>query len=395
MKDADVVIIGGGILGSGVAQCASAAGYRVILVDKNKIAKATSSNSSKLIHGGLRYLETAQLKLVYESLSERSFLLANAKDLVRPVKFYIPVYQSSQRKPWQLFAGLSLYYLLSGFNRYGQFRRVNRKEWATITGIRQEGMIALFQYWDAQTDDYLLTSSVAQSAQEMGAEIYENCNCTKIEKKGESYVVETESKGEIVKINAKCVVNAAGPWGTEIAKKLVPRVPDLEVELVAGSHVLLDISASDHILYLESHQDTRVVFVMPWYGKTLVGTTESAVKEAPDTFKASENEIQYLCEIYAHYFEQYSYQELKSLIIRTFCGARVLPKNSFNPYKRSRETMMKVYPEHQNVVTILGGKLTTYRVTAKQTLVWLEKRLGKRTQVADFDKIALTKPKAN
>ncbi len=389
MSDTDLVVIGGGILGAGVAQCAAAAGFKVAVIEKNSIARATSANSSKLIHGGLRYLETAQIKLIYESLSERASLIKHAEPLVRPVKFYIPVYQSGKRKPWQLFLGLSAYYFLSGFSKYGRFKSVPEHQWQQVTAVNKRGLVGLFQYWDAQTDDHQLALSVVDSAKKMGAEVYEYHDCINVLKQERGYSVEAEHAGKKVNFNAKCVVNAAGPWGTEVLKRLSPQVPDLEVDLVLGSHILLDIPAVEHILYIESHLDSRVIFVMPWYGRTLVGTTEKAVDTVPETFSASEQEIDYLCEIYAHYFNDYSVNELKLLIVKTFCGARVLPKTSLNPFRRSRDTLMKSYDAHPDMLTILGGKLTTYRVTAKQTVKWLERRLGKRERVADFSKIKL------
>ena len=395
MSGADLVVIGGGILGAGVAQCATAAGFKVIVIEKNSIAEATSANSSKLIHGGLRYLETAQIKLIYESLSERATLIENAPSLVRPIKFYIPIYQSSKRKPWQLFIGLSAYYLLSGFNQFGRFKRIPKHQWGEVTNIDKQGLIGLFQYWDAQTDDHQLTLSVINNAKRMGAKVYEYHQCIQVIKREQDYVVETEHAGSKVNFNAKCVVNATGPWGTEVLKRLIPQVQDLEVELVLGSHILLDIPAVEHILYIESHIDRRVIFVMPWYGQTLVGTTEKSASIAPEAFSASKPEIDYLCEIYAHYFNDYSVSQLKQLIVKTFCGARVLPKASSNPFRRSRETLMKQYDTHPNFLTVLGGKLTTYRVTAKQTLKWLEQRLGKRKPIADFDQIKLERVEQN
>lgn len=389
MTDADLVVIGGGILGAGVAQCATAEGFKVILIEKNAIAQATSANSSKLIHGGLRYLETAQIKLIYESLSERRSLIHHASSLVKPIKFYIPIYKSSRRKTWQLLLGLSIYYLLSGFNQFGRFKRVPKHQWASITGIRQQGLIGLFQYWDAQTDDRQLTLSVIDNAKNMGLMVYEDHNCVGIHKQEQGYKIESESNNNKVTFNAKCVVNATGPWGTKVIKTLRPEVPEMDIDLVVGSHILLDIPAVEHIMYIESHLDSRVIFVMPWYGQTLVGTTEKSISTLPDEFRASEQEISYLCEIYAHYFQAYSVSELKQLIVRTFCGARVLPKTSSNPFRRSRETIMKRYDYHPNLITIFGGKLTTYRVIAKQTVNWLEKRLGKRKSVADFDRINL------
>src|SRR5271167_4239880 len=153
MKEYDVIIIGGGIHGAGVLQAAAAAGFRALLIERRALASGTSSRSSKLIHGGLRYLESGQFALVRESLRERAILLRIAADLVELKPFYIPVYRQTRRRPWQLKLGLGMYALLGGFNAGTRFGAVPRSEWAALDGLERQGLEAVVRYHDAQTDD--------------------------------------------------------------------------------------------------------------------------------------------------------------------------------------------------------------------------------------------------
>ena len=167
----DVVVIGAGIHGAGIAQAAAAGGYTVLLLEQHAPAFGTSSRSSKLIHGGLRYLETGQFALVRECLREREFLLKLAPDLVRLVPFYIPVYRHTTRRPWQIHTGLSLYALLGGLGEHVRFTRVPRTQWDELDGIATHDLQAVYRYFDAQTDDAALTRAVLYSAQTLGATV--------------------------------------------------------------------------------------------------------------------------------------------------------------------------------------------------------------------------------
>jgi glycerol-3-phosphate dehydrogenase len=167
----DIVVIGAGIQGVGVAQAAAAAGYSVLVLEQSGIAAGTSSKSSKLIHGGLRYLETGQLGLVRESLRERALLLKLAPELVKLRHLHIPIYRTSSRSAFTIAAGLSLYKLLSGMSEDTRFRRLRRSEWQSLDGLKTEGLQQVFRYAEAQTDDAGLTEAVMHSAQQLGAEL--------------------------------------------------------------------------------------------------------------------------------------------------------------------------------------------------------------------------------
>ncbi|GIU43441.1 FAD-dependent oxidoreductase [Shewanella sairae] len=390
MATVDLVVIGGGINGAGIAQCAAAAGYSVLLLEKGTVAGQTSANSSKLIHGGLRYLESGQLPLVRKSLAERKALLELAPSLVNPIPFYIPVYENSRRSSWAIRAGLSLYAMLSDFDALGQFKSVPSVHWSKIKGLKLQGLKALYQYWDAQTDDKLLTQAVVKNARSLGAHVVEHAKCYSIEHFHSHCKVHYQVADEQQEVEALAVINAAGPWVNEVLDTVSPPIAAEPIEWVQGSHLLLDIPANDGILYLESCFDKRVIFVMPWNGQTLVGTTETVLEQLAGKPQITQQEIDYLLGIYQHYFSAFGDVEaLKTRIVDNFCGVRVLPKQSGNAFDRPRDTLQKSQASHPNLLSLYGGKLTTYRTTAAEVLDWVEQTIGQRQTLADFDKLLL------
>ena len=378
----DIAIVGGGIHGAGCAQAAAAAGYRTLLLERHSWAAQTSHYSSKLIHGGLRYLESAQFRLVYHALHERTRLLHNAPSLVRAVPFYIPVYRDTRRRPWQLRLGLSLYALLTGLQPLARFRQLPRAAWRDIPGLRTDGLQALFQYWDAQTDDAALTRAVVASATQLGAHCSEHSELlsaqTSVSAHANASAQTTVSArandsgftlqlcvGERqLRCHSRTVINAGGPWVGDIAQRC--GATPLPFSLVKGSHLLLPASTLPGILYLEAPRDGRAIFVMPWRGMTLVGTTEVEVDTPLVT--ASADEIDYLLETVAHYLPQQSLD-----IIDSFAGVRVLPRSAERPFSRPREAVLQ---RDGNLLSIYGGKLTTYRHIAEQAIAELRPLLG-------------------
>lgn len=390
METVDLLVIGGGINGAGIAQCAAAAGYSVMLLEKENIAGQTSANSSKLIHGGLRYLESGQLPLVRKSLADRKALLKLAPSLVYPIPFYIPVYDNSRRSPWAIRAGLSLYAMLSDFDALGQFKSVPAVHWSKIKGLKLSGLKAVYQYWDAQTDDKLLTQAVIKNARSLGVDVLEHAQCTQIEHKQGHCVVRYLHVGTEQELEALAVVNAAGPWVNQVLDTVLPPIASLPIEWVQGSHLLLDIPANDGIIYLESCFDKRVIFVMPWKGFTLIGTTETVLSSLTDKPSVTAEEIEYLLGIYSHYFSCFGdVTSLKARVVDSFCGVRVLPKQAGTAFDRPRDTVHQNQPSHPNLLSLYGGKLTTYRTTAGEVNRWLEETIGKRQPLADFDRLFL------
>ncbi|MDH5544893.1 MAG: glycerol-3-phosphate dehydrogenase/oxidase [Gammaproteobacteria bacterium] len=363
----DLVVIGGGIHGVGVAQAAAVKGYRVALIEKNSLAYGTSSRSSKLIHGGLRYLESAQFHLVRECLNERQVLLNIAPHLVKLQRFYIPVYDDTTRHALTLHLGLMLYGVFTGARKSARYRKIPRQQWSKLDGLRTENLQHVFQYWDAQTDDRLLTQAVMRSAQQYDAELMEGCELLSGTKMDEGWSLHLEQQGIAKEIKAKVIVNAAGPWVNLVLERLAfPHTPEA-VDLVQGTHIILDHRVECGIYYVEAPADKRAVFVMPWYDKMMVGTTETVFTGSPDSVEPLVSERRYLLDTLAHYFPQYENITVSD-ISSEFAGLRVLPKGD-DAFSRPRETIFRCDNEKKpSLLSIYGGKLTAYRATATNVL---------------------------
>ena len=214
--DVELVVVGGGIHGVGVAQAAAAAGHSCLLLEERALAAGTSRRSSKLVHGGLRYLESAQLGLVRESLRERELLLRNAPELVRLVPFNVPVYRDTTRPPWKIRAGLSLYALLGGLDRDDRFESLPRERWGELDGLSLEDLRAVFRYHDGQTDDAALTRAVMASARALGAELALPARFLGAARRERGWTVRYDHEGAERTVGCAALVNAAGPWVEEV-----------------------------------------------------------------------------------------------------------------------------------------------------------------------------------
>ncbi len=386
--DFDLCVIGAGIQGAGVAQAAAAAGHTVMLLEQSGIASGTSSRSSKLIHGGLRYLESGQLRLVRECLRERHILLQIAPQLVHLTPHFLPVYRSTRRRPWLLRAGLSLYALLGGLGRDVRFSQVPRGIWSELDGIRQDGLQAVFRYFDAQTDDATLTRAVVRSAQRLGAVLEMPATFLGAAMDEPLLRVQYRSSAGDMSVRCRALVNAAGPWVNEVLLAIAPRTDALPVELVAGTHVILQRRLTRGVYYTEAPADGRAVFIMPWgEDQTLVGTTERSYRGDPAQVEPTSTEIDYLLETVRHYFPAYA-----SLApVGAFAGLRVLPAAQSNAFSRSRDT--RLHCTHGGrVLSIFGGKLTAYRANAERVMALLRTVLPERIARADTATLKLLEP---
>lgn len=374
----DVLVVGAGIQGAGVAQAAAAAGYSVRVLEKTGVASATSSRSSKLIHGGLRYLETGQLGLVHECLRERDILLRIAPQLVRRVPFHIPIYRHSRRSAWKIRAGLSLYAALNGLQRASWFAALPRRRWDELDGLNTIDLQAVFRYYDAQTDDAMLTQAVMRSAQRLEAELVCPGEFLGAQRTPSGYRVQYRAGDVDVECTAATLVNAAGPWCNEVLARIQPRLDPPAVELVQGTHLVLDGVMQQGIYYTEAG-DGRAIFVMPWHGQTLIGTTETAYKGDPAQAQPLAAEEKYLLQTFKQHFPQRSVQ-----IRDRFAGLRVLPHSNAAAFERPRETLyMTDTARGARLVGIYGGKLTSYRAAALKALDVILPVLPRRAARAD------------
>ncbi|MEQ1575418.1 MAG: FAD-dependent oxidoreductase, partial [Vicinamibacterales bacterium] len=318
----DVIVVGAGIHGAGVAQAAAAGGHRVLVLEQTGIGAGTSSRSSKLIHGGLRYLETYQLRLVRECLRERAILLAIAPDLVRLQRFHVPIYGHTRRRPWLLRTGLSLYGVLAGLDRNTRWGQVPRARWNTLDGLDLNGLQHVFWYQDGQTDDLQLSRAVMRSAQALGAELRIPVRMVGAMLTADGITVRCDTPRGTEEMHARVLINAGGPWADAVARRIAPAVPVPTVERVQGSHIVLTGTIAQGIYYVESPRDGRAVFIMPWHGQTLVGTTEVRFQGDPADVAPTASELRYLQGIARQYFPRFRAPEADR-IASSFAGLRV------------------------------------------------------------------------
>jgi glycerol-3-phosphate dehydrogenase len=386
-EDFDIAIVGAGIHGAGIAQAAAAAGHRVLVLEQTDVASGTSSRSSKLIHGGLRYLEHGNLALVRECLRERQLLLKLAPDLVRLRPFHIPVYRYTTRRPWQLRAGLSIYSLLGGLGSRTRFRSLPRQVWESLDGLRTDELQSVFQYWDAQTDDGALTRAVMRSAQSLGAELKMPARFlhAELDEQGVSLLFTSDGREQSCRCNV--LVNAAGPWVNQVAGGIAALCSELAIDLVQGTHLAFDARLGENIYYLEVPDDGRMVFVMPWRGITLVGTTETLFEgNDPGAVAPLPSERAYLRQVFSYYFPQTALNE-----VTAFAGLRVLPQDSRRPFDRGRELVLSSDRRPRpRILSVYGGKLTSYRADALKVMARLRGSLPARNPLADTARLRLS-----
>lgn len=385
MLDYDICIIGGGIQGCGMAQAAAAAGYRVVLLEQTALAGATSSRSSKLVHGGLRYLESLQFALVAESLRERELLLRNAPELVRRVPFYLPVYKHTSRRRWKIRLGLSLYALFGRLRATACFKRLDSEQWHDLSGLNMRDLQAVYQYWDAQTDDRELTRAVMYSACQLGAELRCPAQFVGAQQASDGYTVNYTMHGATQSLRCTTLVNASGPWVLDVQARIHPSITLPPIELVAGTHIVIDHPAPRGIFYVESLTDRRAVFIMPWHGQTLIGTTETPYQGDPARVEPTQHEVAYLRSIARHYFPA-----IRDTVVQQFAGLRVLPREDKHAFARSRDALYITDASLPGYVALVGGKLTTYRAAAQKALALLQPNLPSRTAQGDTRQIRLT-----
>jgi len=392
MKEYDVVIIGGGIHGAGVLQAAAAAGHKALLIERQALASGTSSRSSKLIHGGLRYLESGQFALVRESLHERAIHLRIASELVELKPFFIPVYRDTRRRPWRLKIGLWLYALLGGFDAATRFGSVPKAQWSQLDGLKTQDLDAVIRYHDAQTNDALLTRAVVKSALGLGAELAMPARFTRAVLSDEGVAVSYTMSGSNIEVKARVLVNAAGPWATQVARTVEPAIAVPDVDLVQGTHIVIPHPVAAGIYYVESPTDGRAVFVMPWAGATLIGTTETPYRGDPDKVHPLPEEEEYLLAVVRHYFPALC-ALTRNDITERFAGLRVLPAATQAAFDRSRETIFTTDRDARpRVLCIYGGKLTGWRAAAVHVMQRIGSSLPPADKRAETDLLILRRP---
>ncbi len=368
----DLLVLGGGITGAGVALDAALRGLRVALIDKGDFASGTSSVSSKLVHGGIRYLEQGHVGLVYEALHERRRLLHNAPHLVWPLRFVIPAYQDSRVPLWKYRAGLLLYDLLAGPGNL-QRSQAHTPAWLRrhVPQLRPEGLVGAAEYADAQMDDARLVIEVLRSAAGHGAAACNYVEAVAFEGPGAVRTVDHLS-GRELRLRASVVLNAAGPW-SDAVRRLAGEDAEPLLAPTKGAHLVAPGRGFRTGFLLLHPRDGRVFFVLPWLGKTLLGTTDTDWQGSPDDLAVTEDDISYLLEGFNHHFAEAL--ERRDLL-GTFAGVRPLARTRpGDPSARSREWRLVAGPT--SLLSAVGGKYTTYRHMAEKITDEVVRRLGR------------------
>lgn len=377
----DVLVVGGGITGAGIARDAALRGLSVALIDKGDLANGTSSRSSRLIHGGVRYLEHGYLHLVFEASAERRRLLRLAPHLVRPLAFTWPVYRGQRLSLWKLAMGLLLYDILSLFRNVARHRRLSASDvLGTEPRIAAKDLRGGVRYFDAATDDARLTLANALDAQQLGATVL---NYVAFVGTGpgdgviRTCVAKDTLTGNGCEIRTRLLVNATGPW-SDAVRQLDGGSASSRIQGSKGSHLALSrerVGNRDAVTLIHP-RDGRVMFTLPAGAHAIVGTTDTFTPVSPDDVRASAADVEYLLEAANAFFPHA--RLVRDDVIAAWSGIRPLMPSSGSSVSASREHAIE--RDTRNTVTITGGKLTTYRVMASQVVDLLQRQLGQRVR---------------
>jgi glycerol-3-phosphate dehydrogenase len=379
----DVIIIGAGINGAGIARDAALRSLKVLIVDKGDVGSGTSSWSTRLIHGGLRYLEHFEFGLVHESLRERETLLRIAPHLVKPLPITIPIYKRSSRGLWTIRAGMIAYDMLSIGKSLPWHRMLSRDETLEeFPGLNPEGLIGSAQYHDAQVEfaERLVLENVLD-ARDHTAEVLTYTKVTRILLEGEkvSGVQFVSDDGTTHVARAEVVINAAGPWIDRLLEQAPVESPRL-IGGTKGSHIIVPRfpGAPANAVYLEADSDRRPFFIIPWNRKYLIGTTDVRFEDDPDKVRCELWEVDYLLNETNLAFPQAGLK--REDIFYTYSGVRPLPWSKETAEEDiTRRHFIREHPAVTNLLSIVGGKLTTYRSLAEECVDIIFQKLGRNS----------------
>src|SRR5579884_1941048 len=362
----DLLVVGGGINGTGIARDAAGRGLSVVLVEKDDLAARTSSASSKLIHGGLRYLERLDFKLVRESIAERERLLRAAPHIVRPLEFIVPLGPGT-RPAWMIRAGLFIYDHLGGRGMLPGARPVRVEGSQLGEGLSDPGVKA-YSYWDARVQDSRLVMLNATDAAEHGATILTRTELVEARRDAGTWAARVRGADGNRTISARALVNAAGPWADELLGRIEGTRRTRKVRLVKGSHIVVPrLYDGDHAFLLQN-PDGRVIFAIPFEQRfTLVGTTDVELSGPIGATAIENEEIEYLLNGLSGYFAR---PVSRGDIVWTYSGVRALVDDGVSdPSKVTRDYVLDLDARDKApLLNVFGGKITTYRHLAEQAL---------------------------
>ncbi len=374
----DAIVLGAGINGCGIARELAERGQRVLVLDKGAIGGGTSSKSSRLIHGGLRYLETRQFGLVREALSDRLELLGRYPELVSMRPFYLPIYRKSPRPVWRLWTGIKLYDALAGRHNIYRSRKVPRKLFTReFPALKREGIRAVLRYYDGKTNDLALTKRVAEDAQELGCVFREGIDVQHVAWDESGFAVLVEEK----KYRSHTLINATGPWIDEVIARY--QFPSrFQIRKVSGIHIFVDKLLTPHPLFLQT-QGKRIFFLIPEpeRDQTIIGTTEREERGRVDDVVIQEEDIDYLIRAVNAYLTP-NCQLQHADITDATVGVRPLVEKKGDATVLSREYELDLHTRGQTqFLNIFGGKLTTY--------LSLSRRVAKTLGIKEIASMAL------
>tara|TARA_B100000674_G_scaffold83744_1_gene58052 strand:+ start:17193 stop:18755 length:1563 start_codon:yes stop_codon:yes gene_type:complete len=363
----DVCIIGGGINGAGLALDATLRGLRVGLFEQFDFGFGASTATSKLAHGGLRYLESRQFNLVKESLNERNFLLNKAPHLVKPLQFYVPLYKHSKWKPWELKIGLKLYDWMQTQRSLPAHHMVQKHQLATdVPWLNKSDLVACGSYFDAQMADHRLIMELLLMAHNEGAEIHNYTKASNIQETSSGLGIDLHREDKYIgSVNANSVILATGAWNNQWSDGSL-------VKPTKGIHIVLPDMDLSVALLLMAPKDDRVFFMMPWEGKTLVGTTDQQDDLQYSLPRVSQEDVQYLLDAVNAYHTKRTWA--LNDVSGVFCGYRpLIQTNEKSPSKQSREESY-VWLNH-HMLSVSGGKYTTYRSMAERAINLIQNKV--------------------
>ncbi|BBK32770.1 L-erythritol 4-phosphate dehydrogenase [Stella humosa] len=363
----DLLIVGGGVNGAGIARDAAGRGLSVVLCEKDDLGQGTSSRSGKLVHGGLRYLEYYEFRLVREALIEREVLLAAAPHIIWPMRFVLP-HRASARPAWLVRLGLFLYDHLGGRKRLPGTRTLNLRRAPEGRALADPPRIG-FEYSDCWVDDSRLVVLNAIDAAERGARILPRTACVAARREGGLWRAELAGEGGPVTVHARVLVNAAGPWVKDVIGRVAGQNSARNVRLVKGSHIVVPKFWDGPHAYLLQNQDRRVIFVNPYEDDLcLIGTTDIPYEGPAEAVAIDDREIDYLLDIVNRYFRQ---QLTRQSIVHAYSGVRPLYDDAAeNPSAVTRDYVFDVdAPEGMApMLSAFGGKITTFRKLSEHAM---------------------------
>jgi len=369
----DVIVIGGGINGAAIAYMASLNGLKVALLEKGDFASGASSKSTKLMHGGLRYLENFEFSLVKEALRERYIHLHNSSHLVKSLGFIIPVYKTDSRPLWLMKLGLYLYDFLSGQYVIHKHRFLSPEEVIQhVAGLKSEDLLGGLLYYDAQMNDARICLENVLSAAQHGASVANYVEVKSLIKeigKAVGVVAIDQLSGRKFEIRAKKIVCALGPWTNKFMTREKSLTPQ-KVRTTKGIHIIYEGQASEYAVVIPTRKDNRIFFIIPWMNNSLIGTTDTDYTGNPDDVKVEDEDIDYLFDEAKRIFPKV--ELFKENIISSFAGLRPLVYAEGTPAKVSRRHVIEEL--YTGAIYVMGGKYTTYRKIAEDCMRFLTKK---------------------